>query len=118
MGYASPSKESLLDSIVPDMRLTKDFFKRVYGYEVSYPGFSEQAIEALEAAGCSKARQYYEDLVGEYEAARDAELKEVARRYRLECELGWEKKKRKEGAEQRKQREWRQTSGKWMSGLY
>ena len=96
-----PSKEALLASIKPGMKqLTKDLFKRVYGYELSYPGFSEQAIRALEEAGCSKARQYYESWVNEYEMARDAELKEVAHWYRLKCEKQWEKIQ-EEGEEQR-----------------
>lgn len=60
------SEEELLSCIAPGMRLTKDFFKRIYGYEISCPGFSGQAIAALEAAGCSKARQYYEEWVREW----------------------------------------------------
>ena len=92
----TPSKEALLDLIQPDMRLTKEFLKRIYSFEMDCLGFSGQAIAALEAAGCSKARQYYNDWVNKYEAARDAELKEVAHWYRLECEKRWEKR-RKEG---------------------
>lgn len=95
-----PSKEKLLSSIRPDMKLTKDFFKRIYGYELSYSGFADQTIAALEAAGCSHARQYYDGWVNEYQTARDAELKEVAHRYRLECEKEWEKRQ-KEGEERR-----------------
>ena len=93
-------KEELLSNINPDMRLTKDFFKRIYGYEISFPGFAEQAVNALEAVGCSQARKYYIDWVNEYETKRDAELKEVAHRYRLQCEKEWEKIQ-KEGEERR-----------------
>ena len=60
--------QELLDSIVPGMKLTKDFFKRVYSREIEYPGFSEKAISKLEAAGCSKARQYYDSYVNNYVA--------------------------------------------------
>ena len=88
------SKEELLSSITPSMRLTKDFFKRIYGYEISFLGFAEQAISALEAAGCGHARQYYDSWVSEYETKRAAELKEVAHRYRLQCEKEWEKRLR------------------------
>ena len=63
--HVLPSKDELLNSIRPDMRLTKDFFRRVYGYEISYPGFAEEAISALEAAGCTRAREHYEIWVGE-----------------------------------------------------
>ena len=34
------SREELLQSIQPGMRLDKDFFMRIYGYELTYPGFS------------------------------------------------------------------------------
>ena len=70
--------QELLQSIRPDMRLTKDFFKRVYGWEMDYPGFADRAVNALEAAGCSRAREYYDTWVQEYEAERDAVLKRVS----------------------------------------
>ncbi|GEM_PF-1021101 len=92
IGYTSPSKDELLASIRPNMHLTKDFIKRIYGYESSYSGFAEQAIAALEVAGCSKARQYYTDWINEYETVRNLELKEVAHWYRLECEREWARK--------------------------
>lgn len=97
------TKEGLLAEIKPGMGLTRDFFKRIYGYEISCPGFAGQAIAVLEGAGCSKAREYYESWANGYEAARDAELKKVAHRYRLECEREWEKR-RKEGDGQRKRK--------------
>lgn len=90
------SKEGLLSSIQPNMKLTKDFFKRVYGYGVTDESFPDKAIAALEAAGCSKARVYYESWVNEYEAAYQAEIKPVAAWFRRECEKQWEKR-RKEG---------------------
>lgn len=99
-----PSKEELLSSINLDMRLSKDFFKRIYGYEISFPGFANQAIIALEAAGCSHARQYYTDWVNEYETKRNTELKEVARWYHSQLEQEWEKRQ-KEGEEKRKRKE-------------
>ncbi len=103
-----PSKEELLASVQPDMRLTWDFFKRIYGYEISFPGFADEAIALLEAAGCSKARRYYEGWVNEYEIAHNAELKDIAAWYRMECEKEW-----KEGEEKRKQ--WKKGSLQQMS---
>lgn len=101
----TPSREALLAFIRPDMEsIPKEFFKRVYAFELSYPGFSEQAIAALEDAGCGRARQYYNDWVTEYEAAYKAEIRPVAHWYRLECEKRW-KKKQEEGEEKRKQKE-------------
>ena len=95
----TPSREALLSFIRPDMEsIPREFFKRVYAFELSYPGFSEQAIAALEDAGCGRARQYYNDWIAEYKAMRDAESKEFAHWYVAECEREW-KKRQKEGEE-------------------
>ena len=95
------SKERLLQSIAPAMKLTKGFFKRVYGYELTWPGFADQAIKALEAAGCSRARQYYDMVVGECDRQYEADLAGVACWYAGECTKEWGKRQ-KEGEEQRK----------------
>lgn len=100
----TPNRGSLLALIHPDMHLTKEFLKRIYSFEIDYPGFSEKAIAALEEIGCVRAREHYASWVKEYESRRDTELKEVAHWYRLECEKQWEKR-RKEGEGQRKQEE-------------
>lgn len=96
------SREELLQSIQPEMKLDKAFFMKVYGYEISFPGFSDEAIKALSDAGCSRAREYYNKAVSEYESRRDVELKEAAHWYKLECEREWEKRQ-KEGDRQWKQ---------------
>lgn len=92
MAYISPSKEELLASIRPDMKLTWDFFKRIYGYEISCPGFADRAIVALETAGCSRARGYYEAWVSKYEAERDAEMKKVSAWYASELDKKWKER--------------------------
>lgn len=97
------SQVQLLQSISPDMKLTKGFFRRIYGYELSSPGFREQAINALEAAGCTMARVYYDDVIGEYQRAREESLKPVAAAYLKECDQKWEQKQ-KRGEEQRIQK--------------
>lgn len=97
-----PSREELLQSIRPGMKLDKAFFLRVYGYEVTWPGFAEQALAVLAQAGCSKARAYYDSIVQEYEAQYSAEFQDTARWYLAECEKDW-KKKQKEGEGQREQ---------------
>lgn len=38
------SREGLLQSIQPDMKLDRAFFLKVYGYEITWPGFEETAI--------------------------------------------------------------------------
>lgn len=110
-------KEELLFFIQPNMKLTKEFLKRIYAFNMDYPGFSEEAIAALEAVGCVRAREHYTAWVEEYESKRDAELKEVAHWYAAECEKEWQKRQ-KEGEQQRKQKERKQSSEKWMEGLF
>ncbi len=85
------------------MRLTKDFFKRVYGWEMDYPGFADRAVNALEAAGCSRAREYYDTWVQEYEAERDAVLKRVSVWYGEELKRRRAEKERQVRKERKEQ---------------
>ena len=112
MACVSPSKEELLASIRPDMKLTWDFFKRIYGYSLYEPEFAERALIALEAVGCSRARDYYKTWVNKYEAEQAAEMKKVAAWYSEECKRQWEKRQ-KEGERERakqQQTQWQQSS--------
>ena len=70
------SHEELLQSIHSEMKLDKDFFLKIYGYEVSFSGFADKAIKSLNGAGCSRAQ--------------DKEMKKVAAWYRKECEKQWQ----------------------------
>lgn len=72
------SREELLKSIKPGMKLTKNFFMRIYGYELTWPGFADQALTELEKAGCSSARTYYQSIVSEYEEKHEEVMKNVA----------------------------------------
>ena len=95
------NREELLRSIQPGMKLDKAFFLKVYGYEISFPGFRETAIKALEDAGCSRAKEYYDSVVGEYEKGCQEQMKEAGKWYLEKCNREWEKKV-KEGEEKRK----------------
>lgn len=99
------SKRELLDSISLDMKLNKDFFMKVYGYELTYSGFAEDVLVRLEFLGCSRAREYYNHFVSEYEKEQDRQMKNVAKWYRKKCEEEFEEKKRKAVNESRKQQE-------------
>ena len=57
----------------------------------------------MEAAGCTKARVYYDDVVGECQKVREESLKPVAAAYLKECDQKWEQRQ-KRGEEQRKER--------------
>ena len=102
-GQLPTKAQELLQSIRPDMRLTKDFFKRVYGWEMDYPGFADRAVNALEAAGCSRAREYYDTWVQEYEAERDAVLKRVSVWYGEELKRRRAEKERQVRKERKEQ---------------
>lgn len=73
------TRQQLLDSIHPGMRLDKAFFLSIYADEITWPGSSEEAIRKLEEAGCSRAREYYDQTVTEYQSRRDRELRPIAR---------------------------------------
>ena len=94
------SKEQLIQSIGPAMNLTKGFFLRIYGYEISWPGFEDQAIKALEDAGCSRAKAYYVEIIGDYQRQQDESIKPVAAEYAKEYNRKWEQKE-KEGETKR-----------------
>lgn len=83
-----PSREELLNSIRPGMRLDKAFFLRIYGYEISYPGFANQAMDKLEGLyilyaqrNTSHPRALYLEAVREYESKRDTGIREAAEWY-------------------------------------
>jgi hypothetical protein len=89
------NREQLLQSISPDMKLTKGFFLRIYGYELSFPGFREQVVNTLEIAGCTKARAYYNDIIGEYQRTTKEGVKPVVASYLKECDQKWEQKQKR-----------------------
>lgn len=60
------SRRELLDSLKPGMHLDKNFFLKIYGYDITRPGFADDVIRRLEILGCSKARDYYTCIVSEY----------------------------------------------------
>ena len=101
---AMPNKEELLQSIRPGMKLDKAFFLKIYGYEISFPGFRDKAIKALEEAGCSRAWDYYIAAVAGYNWEYRQQVQAAGAWYLGECKKGW-KKRQKEGEEKRRQEE-------------
>lgn len=100
-----PTKEKLLQSITSDMTLRKSFFTKVYGYEITYPGYADKAIKMLEDAGCSKARTYYEMIIKEREEYLYEKVKPIAEWVRNQISTEFEKitkKTDKRGDELRK----------------
>lgn len=107
---APASKGQLLKSIGPGMNLTKGFFRKIYGYEISYPGFKETALCTLEEAGCMKARAYYDEIIGEYQRQQDEAIEPVAADYARECNRKWEQK---EGEGERKRQKDSSRQERW-----
>ena len=91
-----PSRQELLNSIQPNMKLKKNFFMRIYGYEITWPGFAEQALIELERVGCSKAREYYQRFISKYKQEHNEMIKRVAEWYRKQCLEQYKNRKRKE----------------------
>lgn len=91
-----PDKDELLHSFGTGMKLYKSTFLKIYGYELTYPGYAEKALSWLEMLGCSKARVYYSGVVAEYEHQHEKEMKSVAAWYRKFYEDRRERLKQKE----------------------
>ena len=101
-------REPLMRSMGPDMKLYKSTFKKILGYDITTPGFAEDAIARLEILGCSRAREYYEAIKAEWQQEHDAQMKSVAHWYKGQCENEFERRKVKlrteKEAEQQKRR--------------
>ncbi|MEH2947184.1 hypothetical protein [Sporofaciens sp. JLR.KK001] len=80
------SRKSFLDSFKTGMNLYKSTFMKIYGYELTWPGFAEDALTRLEILGCSRAREYYTCAVAEYEYEHEKEMISVAKWYRKQSE--------------------------------
>lgn len=87
-----PTKEKLLQSISPDMKLYKSTFLKIYGYEFTWPGSAEVALTKLESVGCVKAREHYKRIVGEYLEEQEKELKNAAEWYKKQVDDEFERK--------------------------
>lgn len=96
-----PDKDELLHSFGTGMKLYKSTFLKIYGYELTYPGYAEKALSWLEMLGCSKARIYYSGVVAEYEHQHEKEMKSAAHWYKGQCENEFENMKRKAVRESR-----------------
>ena len=80
-------------------KLGKNTFKKILGYDMTWPGFAEDALTRLEELGCSRAREYYEVVKLEWQQGHEQQMKNVA---------AWYVKQnfdRREGRESRKRQE-------------
>ena len=98
-------RKPFLHSFSCDMKLYKSTFKKILGFELTTPGFAEEAITRLEEQGCSRAREYYEAVRSEWQQENDAQMKSVAHWYKGQCENEFENMKRKAVRESREEQE-------------
>lgn len=98
-------RKPFLHSFSCDMRLYKSTFMKILGYDITTPGFAEDALTRLEILGCSRAREYYEAVKAEWQQEHDAQMKSVAHWYKGQCENEFENLKRKAVRESRKEQE-------------
>lgn len=77
-GMDYPTKEKLLSSIQIGMKLDKEFFRKIYGYEITWPGFKEIAIKKMQTFGYDDAQKLYDEVVSEHENKSCQSLKETA----------------------------------------
>lgn len=93
-------RSKLLNEMSPNMHLSKGYFKKILGLDITTPGFAEDALARLEILGCSRAREYYEAVKAEWQQEHDAQMKSVAHWYKGQCENEFENLKRKAVREQ------------------
>lgn len=104
-----PSREELLQSIKPGMILDKAFFLRIYGYDISSPGFAEKVLEKLDgfymlygALDDVRPTVKYQDIVTQVKERREQEMKEVSALYVKQLNDKWERKVKAASAGNRK----------------
>lgn len=85
------NKDIFLDSIQPGTKIDHDFCMKIYGYDISYPGFAELAITKIESLGLVGIREYYDMAVNNYEDKRRENMKEVVEWYKKKCQEDWER---------------------------
>lgn len=103
-----PSRKELFDSIKPEMRLTKNFFLKVFAYDMTTPGFSRDAISQLELCGCTKANEYYTCVVAEWRHEHDKAMDNVAKWYRKQ---DFDRKEVRNDRDERTRRKWVEFAG-------
>ena len=93
------SKDTFLESVTPDTKENEQFCLKVYGFNISYPGYAELVMQKLEGFGFFDARKQYQRHVKNYERKHNAKVKEattdIAKLFREE------RKRSKQAYEQR-----------------
>lgn len=100
-----PTRKKLLHSFKIGMKFTKSFFLKIFGYDITTPGFAEDAIARLEILGSTKARGHYRGIAIEWQYYNEKMLQEVASWYRKQNfdKEGVNRPRKQQEVEQRKE---------------
>lgn len=63
-------------------KLDQNTFKKILGYDMTWPGFAEGALTRLEELGCSRAREHYEAVRSGWQQEYEQQMRNVAEWYR------------------------------------
>lgn len=74
-------RESFQQSFSDEMKLYKSTFKKILGYEMTWPGCADEMLSRLEELGCSKAREYYEAVRSGWQQEHEQQMRNVAEWY-------------------------------------
>lgn len=99
-----PARKTLLDSFKPGMKFFRSLFVKIFGYDITTPGFAEDAIARLEILGSTKARDHYRGIVIEWQYYNEKMLRETAAWYKKQDfnKEGVMMSRKQQEAEQRK----------------
>lgn len=76
-------RQKFKGTIKPGMKLYKNTFKKILGYELTTPGFADEVLDQLEVLGCSHAREYYETVKkNEWQQEYSSQMKNTGEWYR------------------------------------
>ena len=76
-------RQKFKGTIKPGMKLYKNTFKKILGYELTTPGFADEVLDQLEVLGYSHAREYYETVKkNEWQQEYSSQMKNTGEWYR------------------------------------
>lgn len=102
------SREELIQSIQPGVVMDETIFRKIYGYDITTPGFADNILDDLEdiyilydCSGESNPRERYKAFTRSLEDEYERELKKVSKWYNEKIKEEHERKAKKTVARNR-----------------
>lgn len=92
-------------------KLDKNTFKKILGYDMTWPGFAEDALTRLEELGCSRAREYYEAVRSGWQQEHEQQMRNVAEWY---SKQSFDRKKVRESRTEQEAEQQQQRRERWQ----